>query len=251
MNKQIKQSVSEEEWDARVELAALYRLVALYGWDDLVFTHISVRVPSEPEHFLLNPYGLLFDEIFASDLVKIDLEGNKVSETNYNVNAAGFTIHSAVHSSGSNNHAVIHTHSNDGVAVAAQEDGLLPISQHAMVIRDDCAYHDYEGIALNLDERERLIDDLGKKHCLILKNHGLLTTGATCGDAWLRLFFLERACTMQIKALAGGLKLNQVPNDVIELVTEQGHMASDDGIGQLAWPGLLRKLDKIDPSYKN
>ena len=126
-----------------------------------------------------------------------------------------------------------------------------PISQHAMVIRNDCAYHDYEGIALNLDERERLINDLGDKHCLILKNHGLLTTGATCGDAWLRLFFLERACTMQIKALTGGLKLNQVPTDVIELVTEQGQMASDDGIGQLAWPGLLRKLDKIDPSYKN
>ena len=199
----------------------------------------------------LNPYGLLFDEICASDLVKIDLEGNKVSETNYNVNAAGFTIHSAVHSSGTNNHAVIHTHSNDGVAVAAQKEGLMPLSQHAMVIRDDCAYHDYEGIALNLDERERLINDLGDKHCLILKNHGLLTTGATCGDAWLRLFFLERACTMQIKALSGGLKLNKVPADVIELVTQQGHMASDDGIGQLAWPGLIRKLDKIDPSYKH
>ena len=187
----------------------------------------------------------------ASDLVKIDLEGNKVSETNYDVNSAGFTIHSAVHANGENNHAVIHTHSNDGVAVAAQENGLLPISQHAMIIRDDCAYHDYEGIALNLDERERLIDDLGNKHCLILKNHGLLTTGATCADAWLRLFFLERACTMQIKALTGGSKLNPVPNNVIELVTEQGHMASDDGIGQLAWPGLIRKLDKIDPSYKN
>ena len=157
MNKKIRETVSEEEWNARVELAALYRLVALYGWDDLVFTHISVRVPSEPEHFLLNPYGLLFDEICASDLVKIDLEGNKVSETNYNVNAAGFTIHSAVHSSGLNNHAVIHTHSNDGVAVAAQEDGLMPISQHAMVIRNDCAYHDYEGIALNLDERDRSV----------------------------------------------------------------------------------------------
>ena len=250
MNSKIKDTVSEEEWDARIELAALYRLVALYGWDDLVFTHISVRVPSEPEHFLLNPYGLLFDEICASDLVKIDLEGNKVSETNYNVNAAGFTIHSAVHSSGTNNHAVIHTHSNDGVAVAAQENGLLPISQHAMIIRNDCAYHDYEGIALNLDERERLIEDLSDKHCLILKNHGLLTTGATCGDAWLRLFFLERACTMQIKALTGGSKLNDVPNNVVELVTEQGQMASDDGIGQLAWPGLLRKLDKLDPSYK-
>ena len=164
MNSKIKDTVSEEEWDARVELAALYRLVALYGWDDLVFTHISVRVPSEPEHFLLNPYGLLFDEICASDLVKIDFEGNKVSETNYNVNAAGFTIHS----SGTNNHAVIHTHSNDGVAVAAQENGLLPISQHAMIIRNDCAYHDYEGIALNLDERERLIEDLSDKHCLII-----------------------------------------------------------------------------------
>ena len=199
MNKKIRESVSEEEWSARVELAALYRLVALYGWDDLVFTHISVRVPSEPEHFLLNPYGLLFDEICASDLVKIDLDGNKVSETNYNVNAAGFTIHSAVHSSGTNNHAVIHTHSNDGVAVAAQEDGLMPISQHAMVIRNDCAYHDYEGIALNLDERERLINDLGDKHCLILKNHGLLTTGALGGMHGFVYFFLKEPVPCKLK----------------------------------------------------
>ena len=148
------------------------------------------------------------------------------------------------------NHAVIHTHSNDGVAVSAQEHGLLPISQTAMVIRNECAYHDYEGIALNHDERERLLDDLGEKHCMILKNHGLLTTGATCADAWLRLFFLERACTMQIKALSGGSKLNMVPDNVIELVTDQGQMASEQGIGNLAWPALIRKLDKLDNSYR-
>ena len=161
MNKQIRESVSEEEWSARVELAALYRLVALYGWDDLVFTHISVRVPSEPEHFLLNPYGLLFDEICASDWSKLILMEIRFLKQIIMLMLLDFTIHSAVHSSGTNNHAVIHTHSNDGVAVAAQEDGLMPISQHAMVIRNDCAYHDYEGIALNLDERERLLMILG------------------------------------------------------------------------------------------
>ena len=250
MVNEIRESVSPEEWQTRVDLAALYRLVALYGWDDLVFTHISARVPGEDNHFLLNPYGLLFEEIKASDLVKIDLDGNIVSETEHFVNAAGFTIHSAVLGNGQHNHAVIHTHSNDGVAVSAQEHGLLPISQTAMVIRNECAYHDYEGIALNHDERERLLDDLGDKHCMILKNHGLLATGATCADAWLRLFFLERACTMQIKALSGGSKLNMVPNDVVELVTDQGLMASEQGIGNLAWPALIRKLDKIDVSYK-
>ena len=229
MVNEIRESVSPEEWQTRVDLAALYRLVALYGWDDLVFTHISARVPGEDNHFLLNPYGLLFEEIKASDLVKIDLDGNIVSETEHFVNAAGFTIHSAVHGNGQHNHAVIHTHSNDGVAVSAQEHGLLPISQTAMVIRNECAYHDYEGIALNHDERERLLDDLGDKHCMILKNHGLLATGATCADAWLRLFFLERACTMQIKALSGGSKLNMVPDDVVELVTDQGQMASEQG----------------------
>ena len=250
MVNEISESVSSEEWQTRVDLAALYRLVALYGWDDLVFTHISARVPGEDNHFLLNPYGLLFEEIKASDLVKIDLDGNIVSETEHFVNAAGFTIHSAVHGNGQHNHAVIHTHSNDGVAVSAQEHGLLPISQTAMVIRNECAYHDYEGIALNHDERERLLNDLGDKHCMILKNHGWLATGATCADAWLRLFFLERACTMQIKALSGGSKLNMVPNDVVELVTDQGQMASEQGIGNLAWPALIRKLDKIDVSYK-
>ena len=250
MVNEIRESVSPEEWQTRVDLAALYRLVALYGWDDLVFTHISARVPGEENHFLLNPYGLLFDEIKASDLVKIDLDGNIVSETEYFVNAAGFTIHSAVHGNGQHNHAVIHTHSNDGVAVSAQKHGLLPISQTAMVIRNECAYHDYEGIALNHDERERLLEDLGDKHCMILRNHGLLATGATCADAWLRLFFLERACTMQIKALSGGSKLNIVPDNVIELVTDQGQMASEQGIGNLAWPALIRKLDKIDLSYK-
>ena len=250
MVNEIRESVSPEEWQTRVDLAALYRLVALYGWDDLVFTHISARVPGEDNHFLLNPYGLLFEEIKASDLVKIDLDGNIVSETEHFVNAAGFTIHSAVHGNGQHNHAVIHTHSNDGVAVSAQKHGLLPISQTAMVIRNECAYHDYEGIALNHDERDRLLDDLGDKHCMILKNHGLLATGATCADAWLRLFFLERACTMQIKALSGGSKLNMVPDNVIELVTDQGQMPSEQGIGNLAWPALIRKLDKIDVSYK-
>jgi ribulose-5-phosphate 4-epimerase/fuculose-1-phosphate aldolase len=201
LSNDLKEKVSESEWAARVDLAALYRLVALYGWDDLVFTHISVRVPGEDNNFLLNPYGLLFEEIKASDLVKIDLEGNIVSETKHSVNAAGFTIHSAVHASGHHNHAVIHTHSNDGVAVSAQEHGLLPISQTAMVIRNECSYHDYEGIALNHDERERLVNDLGDKHCMILRNHGLLTTGANCADAWLRLFFFREGLHYSNKSI--------------------------------------------------
>ena len=247
----VRDKVSDAEWQTRVELAATYRLVAHYGWDDLIYTHISARVPDSEDHFLINPYGMTFDEITASSLVKIDLDGNIVMESPYMVNPAGFTIHSAVHGAGADNHAVIHTHSDDGVAVSAQADGLLPLSQTSMVVRDDLAYHDYEGIALNHDERERLIADLGTKHTMILRNHGLLTTGASCADAFLRLFFLERACTMQIKAMAGGAKLSIPSQEVQDIVTEQGRFSDSNGIGNLAWPALLRTLDRIDPSYRD
>lgn len=243
--------VSQEEWQTRVDLAAVYRLVAHYGWDDLIYTHISARVPGADEHFLINPYGMSFDEITASSLVKVDLDGEIVMDTPYSVNPAGFTIHSAVHQAGSDAHCVIHTHSDDGVAVSAQRDGLLPLSQTAMIVLEDIAYHDYEGIALDLDERERLVKDLGDKHCMILRNHGLLTTGATCQDAFLRLYFLERACTMQIRALTGGVALTMPDQGVPEKTSSQSGFATKNGIGKLAWPALLRTLDRIDPSFRD
>jgi len=248
----VREQVSAAEWQQRVDLAATYRLVAHYGWDDLIYTHISARVPGEDNHFLINPYGLTFDEITASSLVKIDLDGEIVMDTPFKVNPAGFTIHSAVHSTGKDAHCVIHTHSNDGVAVSAQKEGLLPLSQTAMIVAADLAYHDYEGIALDLDERERLIADLGDKHSMILRNHGLLTTGATCPDAFLRLFFLERACTMQVRALSAGREAVQMPDQgVPEKTGNQAKFNSANGIGDLAWPALLRTLDRNDPSYRD
>lgn len=248
----VKDQVTPEEWDARVDLAALYRLVAHYGWTDMIFTHISLRVPGPNDHFLINPFGLMFDEITASNLLKIDLEGILMLPSDYQVNAAGFTIHGAVHMSAPEHHCVIHTHSDDGVAVAAQKDGLLPISQQALGILPDVAYHDYEGIALNLDERDRILSDLGEKHCLILRNHGLMTVGATASDAFMRLFFLERACTQQIRAMAGGAELIRPNQEVQAIVREQaGFTSKSSGMGALAWPALLRMLDREDPSYRN
>jgi len=245
----VRTQVSPEEWLTRVDLAATYRLVAHYGWSDLIFTHISARVPGDEDHFLINPYGMSFDEITASSLVKIDLEGKIVLDTEYFVNPAGFTIHSAVHGAGSDNHCVIHTHSNDGAAVSAQKQGLLPLSQTSMIVLGDLAYHDYEGIALDLDERERLVRDLGDKHYMILRNHGLLTTGASCAEAFLRLFFLERACTMQVRAMAGGCELNLPNQGVADVVAGQAAMAGD-APARLAWPALMRQLDRIDPSFR-
>ncbi|HTT97358.1 MAG TPA: class II aldolase/adducin family protein [Rhizomicrobium sp.] len=244
--------VSPEEWQLRVDLAATYRLVAMYGWDDMIFTHISARVPGPEHHFLINPYGLLFEEITASSLVKIDMDGNKVVDSPYPVNPAGFTIHSALHMNRDDAHCVIHLHTDDGVAVSAQEEGLLPLDQHAMMITGDVAYHDYEGIALDLDERERLVADLGaNKHVMMLRNHGTLALGKSCPDAFMRMYYLERACTMQVKALAGGVKWNKVNQGVEEKTATQGAMAFEGLVGALAWPALLRKLDRIDPSYRH
>lgn len=247
----VKSRVSEAEWKERVELAALYRLVALHGWDDMVFTHISARVPGPEHHFLINPYGQLFEEITASSLVKVGVDGQKVMESPYPVNPAGFTIHSALHMSREDANCVIHLHTDDGVAVAAQEDGLLPLSQHAMMVSGDLAYHDYEGIALDLDERERLIRDMGTKHFMLLRNHGTLTVGKTCADAFLRMYYLERACTMQVRALAGGMKPSRANQGVEDKTAGQGAMAFEGLVGPLAWPALLRKLDRTDPSYKH
>lgn len=247
----LKDKVSPEEWQQRVDLAATYRLVHHYGWDDMIFTHISARVPGPEHHFLINPYGLMFDEITASNLVKIDLDGNKVQETEHFVNPAGFTIHSAVHGAREDARCVIHLHSTDGVAVSSQEHGLLPIHQHAMMLGDDIAYHDYEGVAVDLDERERLVHDIGTKNTMLLRNHGTLTCGKTCADAFLRMYYLERACSIQVRTLAGGTKANSTNQGVAEKAAGQGAHAFDGLVGNLAWPALLRMLDRKDPSYRN
>ena len=240
---------SPEEWAVRVDLAAAYRLVALHGWDDLIFTHLSARVPGT-DHFLINPYGFLFEEIRASDLVKIDLDGNPVGETPHRVNPAGFTIHSAVHASREDAHCVVHLHTVQGQAVSAQPSGLLPITQTALQVHDDVAYHDFEGIAENLSERERIVRDLGAKHLLILRNHGTLTVGETVADAWLRMYMLERACEAQIAAQAGGPVL-EAPQDARE-VTAKIAKAGLPIVGRgLAWPALLRRLDRLDDGYRS
>jgi len=244
-------NVSEEEWQVRVDLAATYRLVAHQGWDDMIFTHISARVPGPKHHFLINPYGLLFEEITASSLVKIDMEGEKLQDSPYPVNPAGFTIHSALHMNREDANCVIHLHTDDGVAVSAQADGLLPLGQHAMMLGNDVAYHDYEGIALDLDERERLVKDIGDKHVMILRNHGTLALGKSCPEAFVRMFYLERACTMQIRALAGGAKTNWPNQGVPEKTARQAEPGFDGLMGALAWPALLRKVDRLDPGYKH
>lgn len=246
----VKTRVSQEEWQARVELAALYRLVALHGWDDAIFTHISMRVPGPDHHFLINPYGLFFDEITASSLVKVDLDGGIVMETPYAINPAGFTIHSAVHAAREDAMCVMHLHTDTGVGVSAQAEGLLPISQNALIVLPTLAYHDYEGVALNLDERERLVKDLGSKNLMLLRNHGTLSAGPTAGATWLQMFFLERACAQQVAALsAGRAGIHMAPDEAVAEVSNQTGGSGPGGIAKLAWPGLLRKLDRLSPGY--
>jgi ribulose-5-phosphate 4-epimerase/fuculose-1-phosphate aldolase len=247
----IRDQVTEAEWQTRVDLAAAYRLVAFYGWDDLIFTHISARVPGPEHHFLLNPYGMMFDEVTASSLVKVDLEGNKVTDSPYFINPAGFTIHSAVHAARADALCVMHLHTECGIAVSAQKDGLLPISQQSMFPLASLAYHDYEGLALNEAEKPRLVADLGDKKYLILRNHGLLTIGASAADAFLSMYILERACRIQILAQSGGGELHRVPEPIIELTAKQMSAVTVGQGAELAWPGLLRKLDRIDPTYRD
>ena len=243
----LKGKVSAEEWQARVDLAALYRLVALHGWDDAIYTHISARLPGPEHQFLINPYGMYFAEITASSLVKIDLDGNILQETPYFINPAGFTIHSAIHGARDDAHYVMHLHSDQGVAVSAQKDGLLPLSQHALIVRTMLAYHDYEGIALNLDERERLVADIGDKKMMLLRNHGTLTVGETAAECWINMFYLERACMQQVMALSAGRdNVLIAPQAAQDEVNKQ--MARGLG-GKLAWPGALRQLDRALPGY--
>ncbi len=243
----VRDLVSAEEWQVRVDLAAAYRLVALHGWDDLIFTHLSARVPGT-DHFLINPYGLLFEEITASSLVKVDVEGNVVMESPFAVNPAGFTIHSAVHMNRPDAHCVMHLHTVAGQGVAAQSGGLLPITQTALQIHDDVAYHEFEGIAEDLAERERIVADLGNRHLMILRNHGTLTVGEQVSDAWLRMYFLERACEAQVAAQAGGDVL-PAPAGTGEKTAAIANAGLPTVGRKLAWPALLRRLDRNDPSY--
>ena len=248
----LKGTVSDEEWRLRCDLAATYRLASLYGWDDMIFTHISVRLPDEGgnERFLLNPYGVFFDEMTATALLKVDIHGQVVGETPYFSNPAGFTIHSALHMAREDAHCVLHLHSPYGVAVSAQEGGLKRYTQFAMIVHDDIAYHDYEGIATDLDERERLVKDIGSHGFMILKNHGTLTVGANCATAFLRMYFLEQACKTQILAQSDTKPPMEEPPAMGAKVLQQGAPAFVAGIGDnLAWPGLMRKLNRENPGY--
>ena len=248
----LKDKVSAEEWRARVDLAAAYRLVAAFKWDDMVFTHITARVPGSEDQFLINPYGLMFDEITASSLVKIDIHGNKLDATEFPVNPAGFTIHSAVHSARHDAQCVLHVHSLNGVAVSAQKGGVLPISQQSIFVLSSLSYHDYEGVALRDDEKPRLINDLGRANYLMLRNHGLLTLGATVADAFLNMYLFETVFTIQVRAQSGGGELIPVDPRIIATAQEQARGATGGvGGGALSWPGLLRKLDRVDSSFRS
>ena len=246
----LRNRVSAEEWQTRVDLAACYRLVAHFGWSDLVFTHITARVPGVENEFLINPYGMMFDEMTASSLVKIDLAGNKLDDSPFPVNPAGFVIHSAVHAVRHDAQCVLHVHSLNGVAVSAQKEGMLPVSQQSMFVLAGLAYHDYEGVALNDEEKPRLVADLGSKTFLMLRNHGLLTVGPTVADAFLAMYIFEAACTIQIRAQSGGKELLQIPMAVLAGAQAQAKSATRSMGGALAWPGLLRMLDRIDTSYQ-
>jgi ribulose-5-phosphate 4-epimerase/fuculose-1-phosphate aldolase len=246
----MRDKVSPEEWETRVNLAAAYRLVADFGWSDLIFTHITARVPGTEDQFLINPYGLMFDEITASSLVKIDIHGNKLDDSPYPVNPAGFTIHSAIHAVRHDAQCVLHVHSINGVAVSAQKEGLLPLSQQSIFVLSSLAYHDYEGVALREDEKPRLVADLGSKSYLMLRNHGLLTVGKTIADAFVNMYVFEAACMIQVRAQAGGGELIHIPSSIVSTAQEQARGATKSQGGMLTWPGLLRRLDRKDTSYR-
>ena len=247
----VKDQVSAAEWQTRVDLAACYRLIAFYGWDDLIFTHISAKVPGT-EDFLINPYGMMFHEITASSLIKVDLAGKKLMESQYEINPAGYTVHSAVHEVRPDANCVLHTHTPAGVAVAAQKCGLLPLSQQSLFVLSSLAYHDYEGVFLREDEKPRLQADLGDKHFYILRNHGLVTAGGSIADTFLMMFIFQRACEIQVMAHSGGGELVHIPQAVLDGATQMmaGVMRTPVGMGgALPWPALLRKLDAQMPGY--
>ncbi|MEP7301662.1 MAG: class II aldolase/adducin family protein [Caldimonas sp.] len=242
--------VSEAEWAQRVDLAACYRLIARFGWDDLIFTHVSARVPGPEHHFLINPYGLLFEEITASNLVKVDLEGRKVLESPHDVNPAGFIIHSAIHSARSDANCVLHVHSINGVAVSAKERGMRPVSQHSIFVMSSLAYHDYEGVALDEDERPRLVRDLGDRKFLMLRNHGLLTVGDSVADAFMSMYLFETSCTIQVRAESGADPVREIGEAIVAGGQAQWKQVTRGIGGGLAWPALLRRLDRVDSGYR-
>jgi len=245
----LKDAVSAEEWQLRTDLAACYRLVAAYGWSDLIFTHISARVPGPEHHFLINPYGLMFDEITASSLIKVDQRCNKLTDSPYPVNPAGFVIHSAVHEAREDIQCVLHTHTRAGVAVSAQKGGVLPISQQSTFVLASLACHDYEGVAFRDEEKPRLQADLGHCNFLLLRNHGLLTVGKTIADAFLSMYIFESTCQIQVSAQAGG-ELTPVNPQIVSGVAKAMQVQTDGLGGAFVWPSLLRKLERIDPGYK-
>jgi ribulose-5-phosphate 4-epimerase/fuculose-1-phosphate aldolase len=232
-----------------VDLACAYRMVDYYVWDDLIFTHLSARNPGPEHHFLLNPYQLMFEEVTASSLVKVDVQGNPVEPTPFITNPAGFTIHSAIHMAREDAHAVMHLHTPAGQAVAAHSEGLLPLTQTAMLIRQDVAFHDYEGVAVDLDERDRLVANLGDKSAMILRNHGTLAVGKNVGECFVKLYFLERACQAQVMALSAGQDVNMPPQGSPEVTAQQGAMGLNVAANLLAWPALKRKAYRLDPSF--
>ncbi|GAC03654.1 class II aldolase/adducin family protein [Paraglaciecola chathamensis] len=245
----VKQQVSEQEWKARVDLAAAYRMVAHYGWDDLIFTHISARVPGPEHHFLINPYGMMFDEVTASSLVKVNLQGEKVMESDYDINPAGFVIHSAVHEAREDAQCVMHLHTTAGIAVSTQKQGLLPLSQQSLFALSSMSYHEYEGVALNPDEKKRLVADLGSTNFMILRNHGLLTCADSIADAFLGMFLLQRSCEIQLQAQASGQELIPIPEQILAGIRAQAQQVTRSAGGALAWPGILRQLDRTNPGY--
>ncbi len=246
----LQQAVSAEEWQLRVDLAAGYRLVAAYGMSDLVFTHMSARMPGPEHHFLINPYGLMFDEITASSLVKVDLSCNKISASPFPVNPAGFTIHCAIHQVREDAGCVLHTHTRAGIAVSCQAAGVLPISQQSTFVLPSLAYHDYEGVALRDEEKPRLQANLGNKKFLMLRNHGLLTIGRTVADAFLAMYTFENTCRIQVDALAGGQELTRIDPQILQGMAAVSKTVTAGQGAALVWPALLRRLDRMDASYK-
>ncbi|MGE5087919.1 MAG: class II aldolase/adducin family protein [Candidatus Levyibacteriota bacterium] len=246
----LSMDVEAAEWQQRVDLAACYRLVAMFGWDDLIFTHISARVPGPAHHFLINPYGMMFSEVTASSLVKVDLDGRKVGDSPYDINPAGFTIHSAIHAAREDANFVIHLHSINGTAVSAQASGVLPLSQHSIIVLSSLAYHDYEGLALNDDEKPRLVRDLGDRRFLMLRNHGLLTVGRSAAEAFVAMYFFETACMIQVRSMAGGSPLRHIDASIVEGAQAQWESVTHGTGGGLAWPALLRKVERADPGFR-
>jgi ribulose-5-phosphate 4-epimerase/fuculose-1-phosphate aldolase len=250
-----RRGISEAEWKVRVDLAAFYRLSAFHGWDDLIFTHISARVPGPEHHFLINPYGLMFEEITASSLVKVDLEGNLIEPGEYGINYAGYVIHSAIHGARSDAHFIAHFHSPDGMAVSAHAEGLLPLNQRALSLIPRLSYHDYEGVALNLDERERLVTDLGDTKIMLLRNHGTLAFGASPGEAWTYIHQLETACTAQVRTLSIGRENVLIAPEAAQAEVKRQHEAPRNPLQgerstfDLVWEAALRKAERHLPGF--